>query len=256
MTPRPIAPSPIKPTRIFGPIQLSLRELTPDDELRRDVALANRIVHAAGLANAFGHVSARLPGTDTFLFPTRASPALANPERLLTLDVDGILRAGEGEPNTEFWIHARIYAARPDVAGVAHVHSPACVVLGQIGQPLRVLHNSGGAFADGVPLFERVGLIRTRELGDQVAATLGAGRAMLLRGHGANIAEADIRRTAVVACFLEEAADLQLRAMAAVGGRVEALRAFDAEETARLHEQIGADGPMGRAWEYYGWLTS
>src|SRR6266851_772027 len=255
MTPRPIAPSPIKPTRIFGPIQLSLRELTPDDELRRDVALANRIVHAAGLANAFGHVSARLPGTDTFLFPTRASPALANPERLLTLDVDGILRAGEGEPNTEFWIHARIYAARPDVAGVAHVHSPACVVLGQIGQPLKVLHNAGGAFADGVPLFERIGLIRTRELGDQVAATLGAGRAMLLRGHGANIADSNVRRTTVLACFLEEAADLQLRALAAAGGRAEALRGFTPEEADRIRAQIDASGPMNRAWEYYAALA-
>jgi ribulose-5-phosphate 4-epimerase/fuculose-1-phosphate aldolase len=225
--------------------------LTPDDELRRDVALANRIVHAAGLVSAFGHVSARIAGTDTFLFPTRASPALADPARLLVLDVDGHILDGDGEPNTEFWIHARIYAARPDVSGVAHVHSPACVVLGQIGQPLRVLHNSGGAFADGVPLFESIGLIRTRELGDQVAAALGAGRAMLLRGHGANIAESNVRRTAVVACFLEEAADLQLRALAAAGGRAEALHGFTLEEAAHIRTQIDASGPMNRAWEYY-----
>src|SRR5260370_11881670 len=206
----------------------------PNEELRREVALANRVVHAAGLVNAFGHVSARLPRTDTFFFPTRASPALASSDRLLVLDTDGNIRDGDGEPNTEFWIHARIYSARPDVAGVAHVHSPACVVLGQIGQPLKVLHNSGGAFADGVPLFERIGLIRSRELGDEVAATLGAGRAMLLRGHGANIAESDVRRTTVVACFLEEAADLQLRALAAAGGRAEALQAFTADEATHI----------------------
>lgn len=221
------------------------------EELRRDVALANRIVHAAGLVSAFGHVSARIEGTPTFVFPTRASPALADPQRLLVLDVDGRQLEGEGEPNTEFWIHARIYAARPDVMSVAHVHSPACVVLGQIGQPLQVMHNSGAVFADGVPLFERPGLIRTRELGDQVAAVLGEHRAMLLRGHGANIAEVDVRRAAVVACFLEEAAELQLRALAAVGGRADAVRAFSAEESARVGEQIGGHGPMNRAWDYY-----
>src|SRR5437764_10852459 len=148
------------------------------EELRRDVALANRIVHAAGLVSAFGHVSARLPGTNTFLFPTRASPALADAARLLVLDVDGNQCEGEGEPNTEFWIHARIYAARPDVGAVAHVHSPACVALGQIGQTLLPLHNHSGVFADGVPMFEPVGLIRSRELGDKVAATLGTHRAM------------------------------------------------------------------------------
>src|SRR5438552_1683631 len=219
--------------------------------LRRDVDVAIRIVHAAGLVSAFGHVSARMPGTNTFLFPTRASPALADASRLLVLDVDGNRRQGEGEPNTEFWIHARIYAARPDVGAVAHVHSPACVALGQIGQPLRILHNSAGVFVDGVPVFERIGLIRTRELGDDVAATLGQRRAMFLRGHGANVAEVDVRRAAVVACFLEEAADVQLRALAAAGGRSDALRAFTPEEASRIYNQIGAAGPMNRAWEYY-----
>jgi ribulose-5-phosphate 4-epimerase/fuculose-1-phosphate aldolase len=220
-------------------------------ELRRDVALANRIVHAAGLVTAFGHVSARLPDTETFLFPTRASPALADPERLLVLDVDGHILNGDGEPNTEFWIHARIYAARPDVASVAHVHSPACVALGQIGQTLRVLHNSAAAFADGVPVFPRIGLIRSRELGDEVAATLGTARAMFLRGHGANIADADVRRTTALACFLEEAAELQLQALAAAGGRAEALQPFSREEADHVRQQIDAPGPMNRAWEYY-----
>src|ERR1700738_939089 len=156
----------------------SKHRLMPDDELRHEVALANRIVHAAGLVSAFGHVSGRIAGTDTFLFPTRASPALADAGRLLVLDVDGQILSGDGEPNTEFWIHARIYAARPDVASVALVHPPACVALGQIGQPFQILHNSAGVFADGVPLFQQIGLIRSRELGDRVAATLGAGRAM------------------------------------------------------------------------------
>ena len=106
-------------------------------------------------------------------------------------------------------------------------------------------------FADGVPMFPRIGLIRTRELGDQVAATLAASRAMLLRGHGANVAESGVRRTAVLACFLEEAAELQLRALAAAGGRPEALQVFTPEEAARVREQIDSSGPMNRAWEYY-----
>jgi ribulose-5-phosphate 4-epimerase/fuculose-1-phosphate aldolase len=222
------------------------------DELRRDVALANRIAHAAGLVTGFGHISARVPDApNTFLFPTRASPALADANRLLVLDLDGNRCSGEGEPNTEFWIHARIYAARPDVQAVAHVHSPACVVLGQIGQALLPLHNHGGVFRDGVPLFERIGLIRSRDLGDQVAMTLGDHRAMFLRGHGANVVESDVRRAAIVACFLEEAADMQLRALAASGGRIEALRVFTPEESDRLNEQLDTSGPMNRAWEYY-----
>jgi ribulose-5-phosphate 4-epimerase/fuculose-1-phosphate aldolase len=226
------------------------------DDLRHDVALANRIAHVAGLVTAFGHISARIPDApNTFLFPTRASPALADKSRLLVLDVDGTRREGDGEPNTEFWIHARIYAARPDVLAVVHVHSPACIALGQIGQALLPLHNHGALFAAGVPLFEPIGLIRTRELGDQVAATLGLRRAMFLRGHGANVAEADVRRATMGACFLEEAAALQLRALAAAGGRTDALRVFAPDENARLLEQLDAGGPMNRAWEYYAALA-
>ena len=227
---------------------LSSEELST---LRHDVALANRIAHRVGLVTGFGHITARIPGTQTFLIPTRASPALAHQDRLITLDLDGNRIAGEGTPNTEFWIHARIYAARPDVAAVAHVHSPACVVLGQLGQTVQVIHNSGALFADGVPVFEKLGLIRRRELGDEVAATLGQHRAMLLRGHGANIADGHIRRVTVLACTLEESAELQLRALAAAGGDASRLRYYTDEELGLVLEQLDNAGPMDRAWEYY-----
>jgi ribulose-5-phosphate 4-epimerase/fuculose-1-phosphate aldolase len=222
--------------------------------LRRDVAVANHIAHAVGLVSAFGHVSARVPGTDTFLIPTRASPMLADPERLLRMDCDGRVLEGEGTPNSEFWIHARLYAARPDVGGVAHMHSPACVGIGQLGRTVRALHNSGAA-AGTVPVFERVGLIRSRELGDQAAAALGRGTALLLRGHGANVAAADVRRAIVVACFLEEGARLQLQMLAAAGGDERRLRYFDTEELERVRSEIDAGRPMARAWQYYAALV-
>jgi ribulose-5-phosphate 4-epimerase/fuculose-1-phosphate aldolase len=224
-------------------------------DLRGDVALANRIVHRMGLVTAFGHVSARIAGTDTYLFPTRASPALARADRLLVLDLDGRTLEGDGEPNTELWIHARIYAARPDVGAVAHVHAPACVALGQIDEPLRILHNAGAMFSDGVPIFERIGLIRSRELGDDVAATLGSKRAMFLRGHGANLADTDVRMATVAACVLEEAAEIQLRALTAAGGRAEQLRAFSPEEATRARSEFNTSGPLNRAWEYYAALA-
>ena len=95
--------------------------------LKRDVALANRIVERFGLSNAFGHASARIPGTDTFFMPTRRSPGLASASTLLVLDTEGKILSGRGTPNSELWIHARIYAARPDVGGIVHAHPPACV---------------------------------------------------------------------------------------------------------------------------------
>jgi ribulose-5-phosphate 4-epimerase/fuculose-1-phosphate aldolase len=224
------------------------------DSLRQDVATANRIAHATGLVTAFGHVSARIPGTDRFLIPPRTSPLLARPETLLTMDVEGNLVDGEGTPNSEFWIHARTYAARPDAGGVAHVHSPACVALSELGRAARPLHNSG-AVAGEPALYERVGLIRSRELGDQVADALGARRTVMLRGHGANALGASVRQAIVFACFLEESAQIQLDALAAAGGDAERLRFYTAEEAERVRGELEGP-PIERAWEYYSAIAS
>ena len=223
--------------------------MSDEKTLRHDVALANRIIERFGLSNAFGHVSARLPGTNKFYIPTRRSPGLADENNLLTIDTDGKIQSGEGTPNSEFWIHARIYAARPDVNGIVHAHPLACIALTQIGQPHRVVHNQGGAFADGVPEYERIGLIRSRELGDEVTRRLGKGIAVMMRGHGITTALADVRAATVSACFLEESADLQMRMLAATGGDAKRIRAFTREEAELTGGQTGPSvAAAGRAW--------
>jgi L-fuculose-phosphate aldolase len=218
--------------------------------LREDVALANRIVERFGLSNAFGHASARIPGTDTFLMPTRRSPGFAAAASLLVVNTEGRVVSGKGTPNSELWIHARVYAARPDVGGVVHAHPPACVCLTQIGQPHRVVHNQGGAFRAGVPEYERIGLIRTRELGDLLAHKLGAGIAVMMRGHGITTAVTDVRTATVAACLLEESARLQLDMLAAAGGDASRIRAYTREEAESVGDQI-SPRVVARAWEYY-----
>ena len=218
--------------------------------LRDDVATANRILERMGLSRAFGHASARIPGTNTFLLPTRRSPGLAEPENLVVLDTEGRIVEGEGEPNSEFWIHARLYAARPDVGGVVHAHPDACVCLTQVGQPHRVVHNQGAIFIDGVPEYGAIGLIRTRELGDALARIVGSGSTAMMRAHGITTAFADVRRATVAACYLEESATLQLRMLAAAGGDAARIRALTREEALPLRDQI--EGNVARrAWEYF-----
>ena len=218
--------------------------------LREDVALANRILERLGLSHAFGHASARIPGTGTFLLPTRRSPGLAEADDLLVIDTEGRVVSGDGEPNSEFWIHARIYAARADVGGVVHAHPPSCVCLTQLGEPHRVVHNQGGIFSGGVPEYARIGLIRSRELGDLLARTLGTGIAVMMRGHGITTAFPDIRAATVAACYLEESAALQLRMLAAAGGDASRIRVISDEETAPLRDQITGNVAR-RAWEYF-----
>ena len=225
--------------------------MSSEQELRRDVALANRIIERFGLSNAFGHVSARIPGGNRFTISTRRSPGLADENDLLIIDTDGKVLEGKGTPNSEFWIHARIYAARPDVGAVVHAHPPACISLTQLGEPHRVVHNQGAAFTD-LPEYGRIGLIRSRELGDEVAKSLGSGVAVMMRGHGISTAFKDVRAATVAACFLEESAQLNLGMLAAAGGDGKRIRAFSREEASLANEQTGpAARAADRAWEYY-----
>jgi ribulose-5-phosphate 4-epimerase/fuculose-1-phosphate aldolase len=226
--------------------------VSDEKTLRHDVALANRIIERFRLATAFGHASARIPGTNRFCISTRRSPGLADENALLVMDTDGNILSGDGRPNSEFWIHARIYAARPDVNGIVHAHPLACIALTQIGEPHRVVHNQGGAFAGGIPEYDRIGLIRSRELGDLVAERLARGSAVMMRGHGITTALADVRAATVAACFLEESADLQMRMLAAAGGDANRIRAFTREEAELAAGETGPSGAAaGRAWEYY-----
>lgn len=220
------------------------------DHLKQDIVTASHILHQQGIAAAFGHLSARIPGTNTFIFPPRLSPALVRTDNLLVLDAEGQQLSGDGRPNTEFWIHARIYKARPDVQSVCHVHPPNCVVLGSLGETIRPLHASGAIFRNNVRVFEPVTLIRTRELGDQVAATLGQYGAMLLRGHGVNVADRDVRRVCVMTLWMEEAANYQLRAMAAGKPRY-----FTPEELEVVYPQVSGEDVSNRAWEYFSSLA-
>lgn len=216
------------------------------DDIKQDIVTASHILHRQGIAAAFGHVSARIPGTDTFIFPPRMSPALVRKDNLLVLDVDGNQLSGDGRPNTEFWIHARVYKARPDVQSVCHVHPPSCVVLGSLGETIRPLHASGAIFRNDVQVFDAITLIRTRELGDQVASTLGRHGAMLLRGHGVNVADKGVRRVCVMTLWMEEAANYQLRAMAAGKPRY-----FSPAELEVIYPQVAGEEVSNRAWEYF-----
>jgi ribulose-5-phosphate 4-epimerase/fuculose-1-phosphate aldolase len=174
------------------------------------------------------------------------SPALVRLDNLLVLDVEGNQLSGSGRPNTEFWIHARIYRARVDVQAICHVHSPNCVALGSLGETIRPLHNIAAIFKDGVPRFEPVGLIRSREVGDQVAECLGRHRVMLLRGHGANVADENVRQACIAALWMEEAALYQLRAMAAGKPNY-----FTPEELEYVYGQVSEGAQYDRAWEYF-----
>ena len=69
---------------------------------------------------------------------------------------------------------------------------------------------------------------------------------MLLRGHGVNVADKDVRRVCVMTLWMEEAANYQLRAMAAGKPRY-----FTPEELEVIYPQVSGEEVSNRAWEYF-----
>jgi HCOMODA/2-hydroxy-3-carboxy-muconic semialdehyde decarboxylase len=140
-----------------------------------EVIPAARALARHGLVDAFGHVSARVGAT----FAMTPPAALATVERLIDVPVDAD-ELPDGAPK-EAWIHAEIYRRRPDVGGICRAQPAAVNAVVNIS----ARHGQGAFVGATVPVHEDARLVRTRELGADVAATLGDGDAVVLRGNGA-----------------------------------------------------------------------
>jgi HCOMODA/2-hydroxy-3-carboxy-muconic semialdehyde decarboxylase len=85
-------------------------------QLREDIAVGSRICAAENVFDAFGHLSVRHPSApDRFLMTKSLAPALARPEDVVELDLDGRACGDENRPLfLERFIHGEIYKMRPE----------------------------------------------------------------------------------------------------------------------------------------------
>ncbi len=212
------------------------------------LAMAMRLLTVEGIMDFNGHMSYRIPGTDRVLINSRrASRAALRPEDIVTMDLDGKLVEGDFEPPSEKWIHTQVLAARPDVVSVAHIHPRVSTVFSIADRPLVPVFTSGVIFPrQGVPVLDDPGLIHTREQGDAIARTLGTGRAMLMRGHGAVVVGEDVMSCFTACIWLEENAKKQL--WASILGSP---RAFSEEEYTRVLPQMWKESVIRKTWDYY-----
>ena len=214
-----------------------------------------RILAEQDIIDAYGHLSARVPGRDDlFIIARQMAPALVEPQDFVVMDFAGNVVQGDGVPNQEWPIHACLFKARSDVNAVLHSHSMWSRVWGLASVPLRgVLTGQSYEWNDGLPIYRDAGLIFNHERGDKVAATLGEGSAMLLRGHGDVVVGRDVAATVMRSVTLKQNAEV-LHAAYALGtpdlwGKEEA--AGWREQALRVPAGPGAVVVGNRAWEYY-----
>jgi L-ribulose-5-phosphate 4-epimerase len=220
-------------------------------ETREVVALASRALAAAGQGDlVWGHASARETGADGAVWIKAAGWGLeeVTAQRVHLVDGAGNVLTGEGPRHSEYPIHTEIMAARPDVGGVVHTHSPYAVALAATGQPLLPVSHAANYFGPRcVPRFtDTADLIMTPELGKKVAASLGEASAIFLVNHGIVTVGPDVQTATVAAILLEQAAQQQLLT-----------RSFgswptwsDEAESASKRAHIYSDEAIASVWDY------
>src|SRR5215208_3943823 len=217
--------------------------------LKQLLASGTRILYEHGIVDAFGHLSARLPGTDRFVVNPRQSPALLRPETVLTMTLDGEVLDGSGRPNSEWHIHASIYRARPDVLSVVHAHSDQSIIFSLSPAPLLPLfgHTSPVFGAAPLPIYPHPRLITDRLRGDRLAQTLGDRAAVLLRGHGCAVVSPSLEQTVIRVLELERNGRMLQALLAQNRGEP---RFWSAEEIEEWAQDDGPPEGTDRAWEY------
>jgi len=154
-------------------------------ELTEKLLTACHILDHEGVTDGYGHISVRVPDAEAFITIANVSPGCVTRDRLIMQDLDGNYLDGAKTPPNEWPIHSCILKARPEIVGVAHTHSKWSTIFSVLPIKLKPMHHYGKFLsADGPPVYEGVGLVRTVERGKELAAALGKGPVVLMRAHG------------------------------------------------------------------------
>jgi ribulose-5-phosphate 4-epimerase/fuculose-1-phosphate aldolase len=219
-------------------------------DVRREVAIANRVLSATGLCTgvtaSLGHASRRVPADPTrFLVKGRGyrmdALAAMRPEDMILCDLDGNLVAGPPGATQCFEVkmHAWLYRLDPEVQSVVHAHPRYTVLLSTLGVPLKPMCQEGADLvARPLPVFPHVKTVVTDAEGEEVARLRGAAPAVLLRGHGATTVGGSLEEAVLAMLHLEEQARLNYLALAALGPDYPSVPLADFEE-ARARPPLG-----------------
>lgn len=217
------------------------------EKIAEDVVKGAGILIKRGICEAFGHLSARLPGSDRFIItPSLSMAVVRGTEDLVQVNLKGEKVEGRNRQPYEVWLHICLYRARPDVGGIARTHSFTTSAFSVAGESIRPVHDFGAMMLGETPVFQDPRLIDNEEIGTRLAQFVGAGTAALLRGNGTGIAGKDVVEAVLRAIYLEESAMLQMKAKE-VGRPIY----YTPEEIAE-RGSVALERPhLMRAWEHY-----
>ncbi|MGW5675039.1 class II aldolase/adducin family protein [Streptomyces sp. NPDC003860] len=184
-----------------------------------------------------------LAGLITVADPEHSGTYWANPlaQPFSTLTPEHLVRVdGESTQTVEgarrvnvaaFNIHAEIHRARPDVRAVIHLHTVYGRAFSAFARKLPPLTQDACPFFEDHEVFDDfTGLVLAKDDGRRIAATLGSGKAIILKNHGLVTVGETLDAAAWWFTLLDTCCHVQLLADAAAAGAPQPIP----DEVARL----------------------
>lgn len=225
-------------------------------ELRRELALANRIVAHEGVIDAFGHVSVRHPDNPNRYFLSRSrAPELVEPGDFIEYDLESVpVRTPSHTQYSERVIHGEIYKARPDVNSVCHHHCAAFMPLLATSADYIPVFHLGAVGGIAPPYWDQQDefgdtnmLVIKPEEGASLARALADKWMVLMKRHGVTVAGTSIKDCVFRSVYSARNAAYQVQAMT-IGQHVASL---SPGETALAGEIGRSTTGVTRSWEYW-----
>jgi L-fuculose-phosphate aldolase len=192
---------------------MSARRALSDLMTRQALARTAALVAKSGLTPQLsGNVSAR-NGHGFLVTPSGLKFESLKPNHLVEIDGAGAAK-GKLKPSSEWPMHLAVYAARPDVNAIVHVHSPFATALACVHREIPPFH-----YMVAVTGAERVAVAKyatfgTDALAKNVVSALGHGYACLIANHGALAAGRSLEHAYRIAWEVETLAAQYARAVA------------------------------------------
>lgn len=216
--------------------------IEPYDPRQVLVRQAARAIGRAGLSNAYGHCSIRVDDGHLLVCRAGPMPTVARGEPGTVVPIEGPLPPGVlGEVR----VHQQIYRRRGEVQAICRVLPPQLMALSAMGLVPQVRHGFAAFFHPAPALWDDPSLLRDDDSAAGVAQTMGNAPGVVLRGNGAVLAAEDMKRAVTLACYLEDAARIELAVLAA--GREHSAPRLTADQAQRRATWAGL--PAERMWD-------
>jgi L-fuculose-phosphate aldolase len=154
-------------------------------DLRKEIiAVCLELEQKGYVVGTYGNVSVRITA-GLLITPSRIDYQSLTPPDLVEVTLEGEAKPGKRLPSSELEVHRQIYLLRHDVGAVVHTHSLYATALSCRHETLPVIvEEQSQVIGDEIRCTKYVPAGRHRELGEEIARTLGGSNGVLVANHG------------------------------------------------------------------------